>query len=81
MFRLPHAGCLTTEVYFPTILKDGEFKVKVLVDLVPWWGPPSGLLMTAFLLCLHMAERQDLSLLMFIKSQIPSQGPHPNDFI
>lgn len=81
MFRLPHSGCLTTEVYVPTIWKDGKFEVKVPVDSVPWWGPPPGLLMAAFLLCLHTAERQDLSLLVFIKSQIPSQGPHPHDLI
>lgn len=59
-------GGLNNKHLFPTVLKAERSKVKVLAGSVSSEGVLPGLQITAFLLCLHIVQRQSCGLLIFL---------------
>ena len=67
---MPQTGWLR-HLFLP-VLEVEKSKIKVLADPAPGEGPPPSLQMAAFLLSLHMVEREIISLMFLpIRALIP----------
>ena len=81
--KIPLIGKLNNKHSFLIVLEAGKAKVKEQAEPVSGEGSLPGLQMTAFLPCLHIAERDKESSVSFssYKGMNPDMGLHHYDLI